>query len=384
MKKDIITAALMTPGMHGWGLPVCAWSGPGEGKTSVVTALAAELGLACEVLSPGERGEGAFGVVPVPGKDGVLHYPRPDWTKKFDDGAAGLVVVDELTTAPPAIQPPLLGLFLGKRIGGHVLGSRVRVLALANPPELAASGYELSPPQANRMGHLVWDAPTTEEHAAYMLSAGTGGDAVKTTRSIDDLEATVEKRWPDAFARARGLETAFLSRKPSLKNVCPKPGDPKASRAWPSDRTWEMATRALAGAEIHGLSEMATEEFVAAYIGEGAAGELFTFRQENDLPDPAAVLDGKEKFAHNSKRLDRTIATLNGCAALVTSPAAKPERVDAMWGLIDAIVSGDADFDLCVPAATALIAASKHSVKSAVRPLAKLTPVLRAADIKPR
>jgi hypothetical protein len=77
-----------------------------------------------ELLSPGERGEGAFGVTPIPGigQTGgmVLSYPMPDWTEKFADGV-GIVFVDEISSSPPSIQPYLLGLLQERRIGsaGH-------------------------------------------------------------------------------------------------------------------------------------------------------------------------------------------------------------------------------------------------------------------------
>ena len=143
---NILRAALFTPTGNGeWGLPMLAWSAPGMAKSAKIEDLAASCDLPCEVLSPGERGEGGFGVVPVPkyGADGrtpeTLSYPAPDWTERFKEGR-GIVFVDELTTAPPAVQPAMLGLVLRKRIGATVLPPGVRVIAAANPPEQAEIG----------------------------------------------------------------------------------------------------------------------------------------------------------------------------------------------------------------------------------------------------
>lgn len=390
MKTAILKAALFTPLRGGrWGLPILCWGEPGVAKTALVEDLAMRWGLPCETLSPSERGEGAFGVVPVPGNPDengnmLLTYPAPEWTKRFGEDGAGLVFVDEATSTPPALQAPLMGLILARRIGGVVLPKRVRILSAANPVDLAAGGYELSAPVANRMGHLEWSKPTVEEHVQFMLRGESLGDAE------DFNDATVEERrvlaeWPHAWAVAVGYETAFLQRRPACKNMCPKAGDPKASRAWASDRTWEMATRAYASATVHGLSDTEREIFVEAFIGHEVASEFFEFISKQDLPDPALLLDGKEKFAHNPQRIDRTVAVLAACTALV-SPAKAEHRKDrgiALWKMMESICDKNkADLDIIIPAAHGLVEAGLQVLVEGAMTLSKIRPVLKAANVK--
>lgn len=390
MRTAILKAALFTPITGGrWGLPMLLWGEPGIAKTAIIEELARAMGLPCETLSPGERGEGAFGVVPVPMKTAtgvVLGYPRPDWTVNVDP--AGLVFVDEMTTAPPALQPPLMGLLLARRIGGFTFGPRVRVFGAANPPELAAGGFDLAAPVANRLGHLDWGAPTVDEHAAFMMRGETGNGGVKLAdpRIALDEEERVMKSWPEPWARARGLEVSFLKARPNVKNMCPPAGDPKGSRGWPSDRSWEAATRALAAAEVHGLNDVDKEVFVASFVGEGPASEMFAFAEANDLPDPARVLDGKEKFVHTSARLDRTAALLYGCASLVTPTNAtkRKERVEVLWGMLGDMASQNADLDILAPCAQALTKAGLHDRAVANKSLAKLYPIIQAAGVTER
>lgn len=415
MKTTIVKAALFTPAGRGrWGLPILAWGEPGVAKTAIIEELAALYALPVEVLSPGERGEGAFGVVPVPGaslveierlredlaaqvRDPVelakavdalvrllpttLHYPRPDWVDKIDAG--GIVFVDELPTAPPALQAPLLGLILARRIGGHKLGPRVRVLGAGNPPELSAGGFDIGAALSNRVCHLDWGRPSVPEHVAYMLR-GDLDELPAAEFDAEAEEARVEKVWPEAFARARGLEIAFLQARPGLKNQCPKVGDPASQRGWPSDRSWENATRARASADVHGLDAEAREEFVAGFIGAAVASEWAAFEELQDLADPAKVLDGKEKFNHDSARLDRTAALLAGCAALVTpaNAAKREDRTQALWALLADLLSLKADQDVMVPATQALVAANLHTVKGATKALATVQPLLKAAGIR--
>jgi MoxR-like ATPase len=376
MKTTILVAALFTPASKGrWGLPILTWSNPGEGKTSVIEEVCAQADLPCVTLSPGEMGEGAFGVIPVP--DGkFIRYPAPEWVEKVADG--GVVFIDEMSSTPPALQPPLLGLLFAGRIGGTVLHPRVRRIGAANPPEVAAGGFELAPPVANRCGHIDWAAPTVQERAAYMMRGSTGDrEAAKATSSATEREAKVLEAWPNAWATAVGLETAFLAARPHLKNQCPKVGDKSAGRAWPSDRSWEAATRALASSQVHGLSEAERDEFIAAFIGEAVASEFTHFITEADLPNPALLLDGKAKFTHTSARLDRTAAVLASCVSLVTPKDAqrRNERAASLWELINSLVAAKTDLDVLIPAVSSLLDAALVKGPSTAT-LAKLQPVI--------
>lgn len=370
MRIELLHAALFTPTVRGWGLPILFEDEPGTAKSSVIEAYAVRCGLPCEVLSPGERGEGAFGVVPVPVK-GIMTYPRPDWSDRMTE--CGLVFVDEVTTAPKMLQAPMLGLVAAKRIGSHQLGPRVRVLGACNPVAQAANGHDLSPPLANRFGWIHWGAPSVEEHTAYMLGAasGHGGDAIDALAE----ETRVMEAWGPAYARAVGLETAFLGAMPDQKNRCPKANDASASRAWPSDRTWEYATRALAASYVHGLSDSDRDTYVASFIGNKAYANFATFIEGADLPNVADLLDGRIAWTHNPKRLDRTAAVLNSAVALIAPPKAahRKERAERLWVLVDSIPS----LDLVVPTAQVLMDAGLHTAKEAIRPLSKLMPMLR-------
>jgi MoxR-like ATPase len=363
VKDAIVKAALFTPTSRArWGLAVYLRGEPGAAKTSFLVEVGEAWGLDVEVLSPGERGEGAFGVVPVPERRSlgaraertVLTYPAPEWAERFlAPGARGLVVVDELPEAPHHVRPALLGLLADRRVGGVTLGPGVRVVAAGNDPDEVQSGYDLPAHVANRVGHVAWDPPTVAEHEAYM-SRGFGPPP--PVRDAGEEERRVLAAWPDAYAWAVQLESGFLRARPSLKNLLPggaaaqafeqergpdnKPVRPKCklrpSGPWPSDRSWEHATRSLASARVHGLSLVDREEFVGAFVSEPVAGEWFTWVERADLPDPAGVLDGRVAFVHDPARVDRTSAVFAGCVALVSDVRSdrRKERVRALWELI--------------------------------------------------
>jgi len=313
----VLRAALFTPTRQGWGLPILFWGKPGIAKSAAIIDIAAEYGLPLELLSPASKGEGAFGVTPMPDADGYISYPPPRWVEKFTEAVGGVVFVDELSLAPPAIQAPMLGLLHDKQIGGAQLAGRVRVIGAANDVQDAAGGWDLAPPTANRLGHSPWSGPSVEEWTEWLMSSVDEKITVK--EKAVDFEKRVMAAWAPAWAQARGLVAGFLRANPGLHHKQPPHGAPEASKAWPSPRSWESACRALASATVHGHDESFADMFAAAFVGFGPIGELAEYRAKADLPNPSDLLDGKVKFKPDFKRLDRTYATLMAASSLMMS-----------------------------------------------------------------
>jgi MoxR-like ATPase len=381
VKTNILRAALFTPGSNQtFGLPMLLWGLPGIAKSAIMRQLAANYGMPIEVLSPASRGEGAFGVTPVP-DGGRMTYPRPDWTDKFEKAGRGIVFVDEINLAATHYAGALLGLLQDRVLGSYQLGPGVRVFAAANPIDLAAAsgGWDLSAPAANRVGHLDWPCPSVGDWSDWLL-ADIEDESIDIVNAAD-LEMQVLAAWPDAWARARGITTGFLSAHSTHLHALPQGGSGQVSRAWPSPRTWTHATRALASSAVHGLSERERDEFVAAFVGEGAAGELFTWLAAANLPDSAALLDGKVKWSHKKSRLDVTMAVFASATAVCVATTVEPlrrRRAEAMWALL--AQASDSAPDLIVTPARLLVQAKLFS--GAVRVLGKLNPILEAAGIQ--
>lgn len=384
MNLRMLHALMFCPTPEGfWGLPALLHGEPGTGKTATVKALRAS-GLHYYRISPGERGEGQFGVVPVPNTEGTLSYPPPDWSREFADG--GLLFVDEINTAPPMIQAPLLGLVQLRVIGSHTFGSRTRVLGASNSTADAAGGWDLAPSLANRFGHFDFEGLESSAWVEGLLGGFGSGETIAPADPRVE-EARVIKAWPSADAMARGLIGGFITRRPELLHKRPEKAAASASRSWPSRRSVEYAAVAYASAQVHGLNEIDTDELLAGFVGLGWVTEFRTWRANADLPDPADLLDGKVKFAHDERRLDRSLAVLSSCAALVIpeKSANRVARAAECWKLIGQVVKDTAD--IAIPAARALIANKITAqlgavVGEAAKPvLFKLHPVLTAAGI---
>src|SRR4051812_3248644 len=92
-------------------LPVLLWGEPGIGKTAALDQLAAALDLPLTTVIASVHEPPDFAGLPIPGDDpavrGVAMAP-PDWAVRLVQAGRGLLFLDELSTAPPAVQAALL------------------------------------------------------------------------------------------------------------------------------------------------------------------------------------------------------------------------------------------------------------------------------------
>jgi MoxR-like ATPase len=367
-----------------WGLPGMFVAGPGTAKSSIIQQVAAAAGMPCETLSPGERGEGAFGAIPVP-VDGVITYPLPEWALQFvrikdgavdPDGEAGLVFIDEANTGGPHIEPALLGLTLDGRIGGSQLPNRVRRLGAMNEAADAAGGWDLSPALCNRFGWYKWQAPTEVEWSSYWL--GNGADALPTMNAEDE-EKRVLAAWPNAWAEAVGSVSAFIQRSESdVLNGTPQPGE----RAFPTRRSVANAMHALASAKVHGLSPDDTSTLVKGFVGEAWWLAYNAFIENMSVPNAADVLDGVTPWKHDPMKLDVTFVLLAKAAALVVGEREKrvqTARGQALWTILADVTAAakDVGFDAAWALAGAGVCLTH---KDAIKVAAKLEDYRKKVD----
>lgn len=299
-------------------VPVLIWGPPGTGKSSAVRAMADSMGWPCETVIAAIREPSDFSGLPVI-VDGVVHFAPPRWAERLAAAGRGLLFLDEISTAPPAVQAALLRVVLERVVGDLALPGDVVVVAAANPPEQSADGWDLSAPLANRFCHLEWDV----EPAAFAQGLAGGWEAPAVP--------TLPAGWEEGFTRTRGLVSAFVTVRPGL--TCQVPGDAAgAGRGWPSPRTWEMAARLWAAAEAAGASTEAETALITGCVGEGPGVELLMWEMDMDLPDPEDVLADPDGF-ELPERGDRAYAILSAVAAAVAARST-PERWLAGWRVL--------------------------------------------------
>ncbi|MFC9434254.1 AAA family ATPase [Nocardia sp. NPDC057030] len=351
-------------------LPVLLWGEPGIGKTAALTQLAADLDLPLTTVIASVHEPSDFSGLPVIGDDpavqGVPMAP-PDWAVQLVRAGRGLLFLDELSTAPPAVQAALLRLVLERRIGTLRLPPDVRIVAAANPRSSAADGWELSPPLANRFVHLQW----THEHDVVVR--GLGGTWPHAT-----LPRLAPEKLTEAVAFARRAVCVLLAARPALVHQIPT-SEARRGGPWPSPRSWEMTLRLVAFATAAGSSRDVLSLLARGTVGDGPGFELLASLDRMDLPDPEDLL-ADPACAVLPERGDLRQAVLDAVVAAVRK---RPERSrwDAAWAiLVKALESGAPDL-IVVPATTlATLRQGDWDVPAAIEELAGVVAVAQEAD----
>ncbi|MFE4964582.1 AAA family ATPase [Streptomyces sp. NPDC056660] len=351
-------------------LPVLLWGEPGIGKTAALTQLAASLDLPLTTVIASVHEPSDFSGLPVVGDDpavqGVPMAP-PDWAVRLVGVGRGLLFLDELSTAPPAVQAALLRLVLERRVGALRLPPGVRIVAAANPRSSAADGWELSPPLANRFVHLQW------AHDHEVVVRGLGGTWPRATLPRLDPD-----RLSAAVDFARRAVCGLLATRPTLVHRLPS-GETRRGGAWPSPRSWEMTLRLVAFAHAAGSSRDVLSLLVRGTVGDGPGLELLASVDRMELPDPETLL-ADPGAAELPERGDLRQAVLDGVVAAVRE---RPDRArwDAAWALLVRALDTGAPDLVVVPATTlASLRQEDWDVPEAVERLAGAVSVSRRAD----
>jgi MoxR-like ATPase len=229
---------------HRLPLSTMIWGAPGIGKSSIVAQVAAAHGLEFIDVRLSQLAPTDLRGLPVPENGRSRWYP-PEF---LPESGKGILFLDELNMAPPAMQGIAQQLILDRKVGSYVVPDGWFIWAAGNRKEDRASVFEMPAPLANRFLHLEVE-PDFDSFKAYSLATGVHEHVL-----------------------------AFLAFRPSLLHK----QDPQQP-AWPSPRSWTMAGRLHAA----GLD-------VAPVVGEGAAAEFGAYiRLYRSLPDLEAILAGR-------------------------------------------------------------------------------------------
>lgn len=382
MKAMWFTPMKKTKRGHIWAPPMLIEGEPGMAKSSIIEQLAAECNMHCETILGSIRAPEDFSGLPFPVEGFVENLPM-GWAKRCTEAKHSVMFFDEQNTATERTLHAMLRVVLDRVVGDFPLPGSVRVMGAQNSTA-DAHGVDLTAPMGNRWLH--WKGWGNQigvlDWTDYILGQGLEDEIDGGDFDPAKEEARVLKAFPTPFAKSKGLITGFLKAKEDLLYKKPSADDPEQSKAWPSLRTWEMAIRVLAGAEVHGLSASEGEFLLAGCVGESPAAEFVTYLQHADLPDPEDVLDGKVKWKADN-RLDRTLAVFNSCAALVV-PSDAPKREDraaALWELVAEVA--DDKVDVAVSAVRSLVRARLSSMKAAKPAMVKLGPIFAEAGLMP-
>lgn len=269
-------------------VPVILWGPPGQGKTSVIKALATKADRHLEIILASIREPQDFAGLPSI-VNGKMTLVAPDWAQRLADTNSGILFTDEVNTAPPSVQAALLRVCLDKVAGDCELGLDTSVIAAANPPEQAADGWDLAPPLANRFCHLDWSLPLE------VVRMGLSGQW-----PTYDFQKPEAARLASELLNEKLKVSGFLTSRPDLVTALPN-SNADQGRAFPTPRSWESAAMLSAFVSATGLSEGVRRLVLKGSVGVAAAAEFITYRNNIDLPDPEKVLAEPDKFTLPSR-----------------------------------------------------------------------------------
>lgn len=342
------------------GVSSIAWGGVGVAKNALIEAVASYLGYALHVFIPSQHAPEDIGGVPVhDAKAGFVRMAMMEWVFDLANPKRWLFI-DEGTSAPTQMRPPLLSCLNERRIGGFAFHPTTIVSMAANPPELAPNGSPLEASVCNRLYHHQWEFPTSLWHDG--LRNGGKFPVPSSFPVVGDFSYLLPK-WG-------GMVSLLCRNKPSLVNT---ETVHDGMLAFPTPRSWWNLVKCLAAAESAGMIDDCRAELGAGIVGAGASAELMALVDARGMHNVDAILDGTEKVVVNDSTIDRLIS-LPG--AIVThlqesqrEGTAGPDRVERSYDVLIGMAENDmADFSVpCLAEVKRLFPAHKLSPKLAAR-----------------
>jgi len=237
--------------------PVMLWGPPGIGKSQIVRAVAERHGVRLVDVRLSQMEPTDLRGIPFRHDDQVVWSVPALLPDRARHGERGILFLDEITAALPAVTAAAYQLILDRRLGEYQVPEGWAIFAAGNRYGDRGVTYVMPAPLANRFAHYE-----IEVH-------------------LDD--------WV-AWAHGAGIDprvVAFLRFRPDLLFEFDAARNPVA---FPSPRTWEYAHRALAK---FGAAPALLLPALQACVGPAAGIELKAFVDHMDeLPDLDAIVAG--------------------------------------------------------------------------------------------
>ncbi|MGB5735917.1 MAG: MoxR family ATPase [Thiohalocapsa sp.] len=253
LDREFVSAA------EGHHTPVMLWGPPGVGKSQMVGQIAGRHGVPVIDIRLSQMEPSDLRGIPFRVEERVewaIPAMLPDERRH---AAAGVLFLDEITSAPPAVSAAAYQLILDRRLGEYQVPEHWAIFAAGNRQGDRGVTYSMPAPLANRFSHFEVDT------------------------HLDD--------WV-TWAYANRLDEriiAFLRFRPELLFDFDPAHNPVA---FPSPRSWEFAHRALQKFQEEPELLQGT---LQACVGPAAGIEITAFVNSLDqMPDLDAICAGEE------------------------------------------------------------------------------------------
>ena len=245
--------------------PVFLWGPPGIGKSEVVAEVAEELGGHVIDLRMAQMEPTDIRGIPYFNKD----IGKMDWAPPVDlpdeEMASKYPIIvlflDEMNSAPPAVQAAGYQLTLNRQVGKYKLPDNVVIVAAGNRDSDKGVTYRMPMPLANRFLHLEMRA----DFASW-------------------------QNW----AVSKGIHKDVVGYLSFAKQDMYDFDNKSSSRAFATPRSWTFVSDLLK--EESDVDSDTLFNLVAGAVGEGLAVKFMAHRKiASRMPEPADILSGKVK-----------------------------------------------------------------------------------------
>ncbi len=237
-------------------LPVFIWGAPGIGKSSIVKQIAeakdlAFLDLRLSLLDPTDlKGIPFFNAET---QEGV--WAKPSFLPS-DPDSRGILFLDEINTAPPAVQASAYQLILDRKVGEYELPKGWSIVAAGNRENDRGVVYKMPPPLANRFVHFEMEV------------------------DFDDWKA---------WAYGAGVETSIIGYLAYDKSMLFTFDPTSNEKAFATPRSWEYVDSIVKA----GIDSDLILDSISGAVGREAAVGYSSFKKVmRKLPDLNSILDG--------------------------------------------------------------------------------------------
>lgn len=310
MRAEVLAlwACINTPMRRFVGLPTILVGDPGTAKSETVSMMAERLNATFVriVASQLQAGDLCLPIAwqPNAGSPPETYFAKPAWLKSLEDAKRGVLFIDEVTAAMPAVINNLNAIAWDRLVVIHQLPPTTSVVCACNLSEQLICGTDLSLPFVNRYCWIGWSGASVDEWLTWLFD-----EAFEVELPQLDHQSFLAQ-----LLRVKGEVAGFLRSNRSMFKQTPQLPSWNG-KPYPTPRSWELCIRGVATIRAMRLSEEVEDIIVRGTVGDGVAPVWHAWQKQLRLPPPEDIIAERAELPHRPDLLLPAITNVVGYAA---------------------------------------------------------------------